>query len=144
MGDVRVTRDDRGRVVIPSDHAFAFDQSEGVAIGPTPQGSSIYVFPLSRWIDLIRRLRRAVAHGDPEAPAYLEFYTSLYRRERIQGKSRRIDIPPHLSAMVGLSQRVVIRGRDDRLEIVNEAEWNERVVKLRASVKPTADSSKWR
>ena len=36
MGDAKVTRDERGRIVIPSEYAYAFEKADTVVIGPAP------------------------------------------------------------------------------------------------------------
>jgi len=143
MGEAKVTRDDRGRIVIPSEHYAAFEDAGEVLIGPAPGGESLYVFPPRAWNDLVDRLRRGKEEDDPEASAFLRLYTSLYRREKIQGKSRRIDLTPALSQLASLSDSVVVVGRDDRLEVLDESAWRRRTADILAAVKPMAEKSRW-
>ena len=143
MGEAKVTRDDRGRIVIPSEHYHAFEDAPDVLIGPAPSGESLYVFPPSAWNSLVDRLREGKEGDDPEAPAFLRLYTSLYRREKVQGKSRRIDLTPDLSALASLSDNVVVVGRDDRLEVMDESTWRRRIADILATVKPLAEKSRW-
>ena len=143
MGDAKVTRDERGRIVIPSEYAYAFEKADTVVIGPAPDGGSLYAFPPAAWEDLVDRLRRAKEDGDPEAAAFLRLYTSLYRRERIQGKQRRIDVTPDLAELATLSGSVVVLGRDDRLEIVDESAWRRRMARILEEVRPMAERSRW-
>jgi DNA-binding transcriptional regulator/RsmH inhibitor MraZ len=143
MGEAKVTRDDRGRIVIPSEHYPAFEDAGEVLIGPTPSGEALYVFPPLAWNGLVDRLRQGKEGDDPEAPAFLRLYTSLYRREKIQGKSRRIDLTPDLSRLASLSDNVVVVGRDDRLEVMDESAWRRRTAEILAAVKPMAEKSRW-
>jgi len=143
MGEARVIRDERGRMVIPGEHYYAFDSAGDVMIGPAPSSQSLYVFPPAAWSDLVDRLRQAKEEGDPEAGAFLRLYTSLYRRERIQGKSRRIDVTADLADLAGLGQSVSVVGRDDRLQVFSETAWQQRQAEILGEVKPLAEKSRW-
>jgi len=143
MGNVRVACDERLRIVIPSEHAPAFEGSPEVVIGPAPNGRSLYLFPPPAWDGLVRRLREARAAGDPDAGPFVRLYTSLYRRERIQGSARRVSIHPELAALAGIQDAAVLVGSDDRLAVWSEPAWRERVSGVLADVLPLAEHSRW-
>jgi DNA-binding transcriptional regulator/RsmH inhibitor MraZ len=143
MGEAKVTRDERGRIVIPGEHYYAFEDASEVVIGPAPNGESLYVFPSKTWADLVDRLREAKEQGDSEAAAFMRLYTSLYRREKVQGKSRRIDVTADLAEVAGLGQSVFVVGRDDRLQIFSESAWRNLQSDIFTHVKPMAGKSRW-
>jgi DNA-binding transcriptional regulator/RsmH inhibitor MraZ len=143
MGEARVVCDERGRIVLPSDYAAAFEGAAEVVIGPAPGGESLYVFPAVAWTRLVRRLRKAKADGDAEAGPFLRLYTSLYRRERVQGAARRVALTRDLMELAGLSEGVVLVGRDDRLEVLSESRWQERFAGILSETRPLAAKSRW-
>ncbi len=143
MGEARVSLDDRGRIVIPSEHAPAFSASTEVVVGPAPGGESLYLFPAAAWNRLVKRLRKAKADGDAEAAAFLDLYTSLYRREKTQGAVRRVALTRDLIDLAGLTDGVVLAGRDDRVEVFSDAAWQRRAAGILAQTKPLARKSRW-
>lgn len=143
MGEAKVACDDRGRIVIPKEHAAAFEEADEVVLGPAPNGESLYLFPAAAWSRLVKRLRKAKAEGDREAAAFLRLYTSLYRREKIQGAARRVGVTRELAGLAGLADSAVLVGRDDRLEVLSEAAWRQRTASILAETRPMAEKSRW-
>jgi division/cell wall cluster transcriptional repressor MraZ len=141
MGQFEATRDERGRLAIPARLFYPFEHSAEVILGPAPTGDSLYIFPVATWEALVNRLHAARTEGDREAAAFLRFYTTLYRREKIQGGNHRIEIASHLARLAELGQTVMVVGRADRLQVFADTKWESFQAAVLADIRPLAEDS---
>jgi DNA-binding transcriptional regulator/RsmH inhibitor MraZ len=117
-GRYEVRRDRRGRLVIPADCLYAFEDVAMVMVGPSPDATGVYVFRPDVWRALIRELREQKLAGRENAGNYWKHY-SEFREEPIQVGTHRVDIHHLTATEAGLETDVVVLGRDDRLVILS-------------------------
>lgn len=120
LGEYRHTIDPKGRIVLPADVREEFADGCVVTKG---QEKCLYVFPLARWAEEVEKLNR-LPRTNKNVRSYLRSYLSG-AKEQVPDRQGRIAVPEHLRSYAALERDTVVVGVLDRIEIWNEASWED-------------------
>jgi MraZ protein len=120
LGEYRHTLDPKGRIVLPADVRDEFADGCVVTKG---QEKCLYVFPLARWAEEVEKLNR-LPRTNKKVRSYLRSYLSG-AKEQVPDRQGRVMLPEHLRTYAGLERDTVVVGVLDRIEIWNEATWED-------------------
>ncbi len=113
-GSFQHSVDQKGRINIPAKFRKAPGTAESYVI-TRGLNSCLYVYPSEEW-DKVEEKLRSLAQNDPNALYYLR--ATLANAADVQvDKQGRINLPPKLIKLAGLSKEVLINGALDKMEI---------------------------
>ncbi len=112
--------DDKGRLILPA--KFREQLADGLMV-TRGQEHCLYVWPQAELERMTERLREAPL-SNPNARGFIRMFSSGSADE-VPDKQGRITIPQKLRDYAGLSKDVVVIGAITRLEIWDEAAWEE-------------------
>ncbi len=125
-GEHTVSLDGKGRVVIPV--PFREFLKDGLVLTRGFEGG-IDVITLEDWAKLEKRLE-GLPLTDPATRNFVRFYYAPAQKTKLDGQGR-VLIPPTLRRFAGLTDRAVVTGVMDRIEIWDEARFFEHLEKTR-------------
>jgi MraZ protein len=124
-GATKVTLDDKGRMVLPTRHRQrAQERGEGKLVITVDRDQCLLVYPLPDWEQIERKLM--------SLPTLHERTRRLQRlmvghatELELDGQGRLL-VPPELREFAQLARHGMLIGQGNRLELWDEARWNER------------------
>jgi MraZ protein len=124
-GATKVTLDDKGRMVLPTRHRQrAADRGEGKLVVTVDRDGCLLIYPLPDWEQIERKLM--------SLPSLHERSRRLQRlmvghatEVELDGQGRLL-LPPELREFAQLTRHAMLIGQGNRLELWDEARWNER------------------
>ena len=125
-GEHPVSLDGKGRVVIPV--PFREYLRDGLVLTRGFEGG-IDVITLADWAKLEERLE-GLPRTDPATRNFVRFYYAPAQKTKLDGQGR-VLIPPTLRRFAGLTDRAVVTGVMDRIEIWDEGRFFEHLEKTR-------------
>lgn len=120
IGEFRHTLDEKGRLAIPV--KFRADLAAGAVI-TRGLDRSLFLYPKTEWDKLASKLA-GLPMGQADTRAFARLMLAGAMDVEID-KSGRVTIPEYLRKYAGVSKDVVVTGLYDRLEIWDEASWQE-------------------
>lgn len=124
-GASKVTLDDKGRMVLPTrQRQRALERSEGQLVVTIDRDPCLLIYPLPDWEQIERKLM-----GLPtlqERSRRLQRLMVGHATEIDLDAQGRLLLPPELREYAGLSRHAMLIGQGNRLELWDEARWNER------------------
>lgn len=123
-GAQKVTLDDKGRMVLPTRHRQrALERGEGKLVITVDIAQCLLIYPLPDWEQIERKLM--------SLPSLHERSRRLQRlmvghatELELDGQGRLL-VPPELREFAHLSRHGMLIGQGNRLELWDEARWNE-------------------
>lgn len=113
-GSFKHSVDQKGRINIPAKFRKAPGTAENYVI-TRGLNSCLNVYPSDEW-DKVEEKLRSLAQNDPNALYYLR--ATLANAADVQvDKQGRINLPPNLIKLAGLSKEVLINGALDKMEL---------------------------
>ncbi|MBP9869298.1 division/cell wall cluster transcriptional repressor MraZ [Patescibacteria group bacterium] len=128
IGEFHHTLDDKGRMSVPV--KFRASLAEG-AVVTRGLDRSLFVYPKSVWETLAAKIA-ALSIGQADTRAFARLMLAGAMDVEVD-KSGRIMVPEYLRTYAALTKSVVVTGLYDRLEIWDEAAWNEYSSKTEAA-----------
>jgi MraZ protein len=124
-GATKVTLDDKGRMVLPTRHRQrAHERGEGKLVITVDRDQCLLIYPLPDWEQIERKLM--------SLPTLHERTRRLQRlmvghatELELDGQGRLL-VPPELREFAQLARHGMLIGQGNRLELWDEARWNER------------------
>ena len=124
-GAQKVTLDDQGRMVLPTRHRQrALERGEGKLVITVDIAQCLLIYPLPDWEQIERKLM--------SLPTLHERTRRLQRlmvghatELELDGQGRLL-VPPELREFAQLARHAMLIGQGNRLELWDEARWNER------------------
>jgi MraZ protein len=124
-GAAKVTLDDKGRMVLPTrQRQRALERGEGKLVVTVDRDRCLLIYPLPDWEQLEARLM--------SLPSLQERSRRLQRlmvghatEIELDGQGRLL-LTPELRDFAGLQRHAMLIGQGNRLELWDEARWNER------------------
>jgi MraZ protein len=124
-GATKVTLDDKGRMVLPTrQRQRAHERGEGKLVVTVDRDRCLLIYPLPDWEQLEARLM--------SLPSLQERSRRLQRlmvghatEIELDGQGRLL-LTPELRDFAGLQRHAMLIGQGNRLELWDEARWNER------------------
>lgn len=120
LGTYEPKLDDKGRLILPAKYR---EQLQGGLVMTRGQEHCVYVFPISEFAAMHEQLRQAPVTSK-EARSYLRVFLSG-AVDQVPDKQGRISIPVGLREWAGLDRDLAVIGTGNRIEIWNNASWNE-------------------
>jgi MraZ protein len=120
IGEFHHTLDEKGRLAVPVKFRAAISDGAVVTRG---LDHSLFLYPKDEWSALAAKLA-ALPLGQADTRAFARLMLAGAMEVEID-KSGRITIPASLRTYAGIAKNVVVTGLFDRLEIWDEATWNE-------------------
>jgi DNA-binding transcriptional regulator/RsmH inhibitor MraZ len=134
----------RNRIVIPKQHREVLgDGLEEVVVGPSPTLDSLTLFSPGVYRALVHRLEEAKTGGNEHAARLWDFYTGRYQTEKVQGATKRIDLPPIPGGRLPPGTPVWVVGKGDRLIVVDDARWQEHLRMQDAEMVNNPERDRW-
>lgn len=118
IGEINHSIDAKGRYIIPSRFRESLGEKFILAKG---LDECIFVYPLSKWQEVIASLEQLAA-TDPRARRFSRSFTSRAFDVEID-KQFRVVLPPPLREFAGIEKEIVTIGATTRLEIWDKARW---------------------
>lgn len=119
-GEFQYSVDDKGRVIVPP--SFREFVEDGMVVTRGMDGC-LFVFPLGKWTNI-----ESILEGKPltdfQIRKFTRFFYSGAQKARIDSAGR-ITIPATLRGYAEIDGNVIVAGAPNRLEIWNEARWNQ-------------------
>lgn len=128
IGEYNITIDDKGRLAVPVKFR------EALAIGAVVTrglDTSLFLLPLEEWGKLADKIA-SLPLGQANSRAFARLMLAGAMDVEVD-KSGRIMVPEYLRTYAALTKSVVVTGLYDRLEIWDEAAWNEYSSKTEAA-----------
>jgi MraZ protein len=119
MGEFHHNIDDKGRIIIPSKFREELGDKFVITRGLE---KCLFVYSLTEWERIVKRLQ-TLPFTNKDARNFTRFFLSG-AAECLFDKQGRINITSPLVSYAGLSNKCVIIGANDRLEIWSEESWN--------------------
>jgi MraZ protein len=123
FGEYQYAVDDKGRVIIPP--GFRDFVEDGMIVTRGME-RCLYVFPTSAWSRIEKRLEE-LPLTDPDARNFVRFFYSGAAKAKLDSAGR-VTLPPILRQFAEAQGNVIIAGAPNRLEVWNEARWNENLL----------------
>ena len=120
IGEFHHTLDDKGRLAIPVKFRAALAEGAVVTRG---LDRSLFLYPKTEWEKLALKLA-ALPLGQSDTRAFARLMLAGAMDVEVD-KSGRVTVPEYLRGYATLTKDVVVTGLYDRLEIWDEAAWNE-------------------
>jgi len=119
IGEYQHTLDAKKRLAIPARVRKSFGDRAIITRG---LNNCLFLYPMEQWQKLTEKLDQlSVGQGDTRSFSRLMFSGAMEVELDTLG---RVLVPDYLKSYAGLSQRVVIIGVSDRLEVWDEERWN--------------------
>ena len=134
IGEFHHTLDDKGRLAIPV--KFRAQLAEG-AVVTRGLDRSLFLYPKTEWEKVASKLA-ALPIGQADTRAFARLMLAGAMDTDVD-KSGRVMVPEYLRTYAGLSKDVVVTGLYDRLEIWDEAAWNEYSAKTESASNDIAE-----
>lgn len=128
IGEFHHTLDDKGRVSIPVKFRAALAEGAVVTRG---LDRSLFLYPKAEWEKLAAKIA-ALSIGQADTRAFARLMLAGAMDVDVD-TSGRVNVPEYLRSYAGLTKTVVITGLYDRLEIWDEAAWNEYAARTEAA-----------
>ena len=122
FGEFQYSVDDKGRVIVPP--SFRDFVTDGMIVTRGMEGC-LYVFPLTKWNAIEGELSN-LSITDAKSRGFVRFFYSGASKAKIDSAGR-ITIPATLRSFASLENNVRIAGFPNRLEIWDEAKWEENI-----------------
>ena len=122
FGEFQYSVDDKGRVIVPP--SFRDFVTDGMIVTRGMEGC-LYVFPLTKWNAIESELSH-LSITDAKSRGFVRFFYSGASKAKIDSAGR-ITIPATLRSFASLENNVRIAGFPNRLEIWDEAKWEENI-----------------
>lgn len=120
MGEHQHTIDAKGRLILPAKFRDLLGSS---FIATKGLDNCLFVYPLDEWAILESKLRK-LPLAKPEARAFTRFFFAG-AVEMEYDKQGRILLPPNLRSYAKLEKNVVVIGVSNRIELWDQASWEE-------------------
>jgi MraZ protein len=122
-GTTKVTIDDKGRVVVPSQHrAELTAPAEGRVIVTVDQDKCLLIYALPEWERVESELMAAPSLNNPRALAVQRMLAGR-AQEIVVDSHGRLSLTPELREAVGLERAACFVGMRHRLELWDEPRW---------------------
>lgn len=123
-GAAKVTLDDKGRVVIPTRHrALLAAQSDGRVVVTVDRDQCLLIYPAGEWEQIEQKLM-SLPSLHPQARRLQRLMVGHATDLDLDGHGR-LALTPELRAFGGLSRVAMLIGQGNKLELWDEARWNE-------------------
>lgn len=124
-GATKVTLDSKGRVAIPVRHRERLSaRGEGQVVCTVDPDYCLLLYPLPDWEDIERKIMRLPSF-QPKARRLQRLMVG-YATEIELDASGRVLVPRELREFAGLEKQAMLIGQGSKLELWDEARWNER------------------
>lgn len=135
MGEYHHNIDDKGRLVIPTKYRMELGESFVLARGLE---KCLYAYSMSEWNKLVEKLN-TLPFTKKDARAFVRTFFSGATVCEFD-KSGRINVTSPLVSYAGLTNKCVIIGVNDRLEIWDEESFNSYIDKTSESMEDIAEN----
>lgn len=120
LGEFKHNMDEKGRVAVPAKFRQAF---QGGAIITRGLDHCLFIFGLNEWENLAKKINDLpLAQANSRAFSRLMLAGAMDVKVDIQG---RVLVPDYLREYAGIKKQVVVAGVYNRVELWDEAAWNE-------------------
>jgi len=120
IGEYHYNLDNKGRIAIPAKIRLELGSSVVVTRG---LDTCLFIYPKKEWENLLQRLT-SLPLTQANSRAFSRFMLAGATEVEIDQQGR-ILIPEYLREFASLNKKVIIAGINNRLEIWDEARWNE-------------------
>ena len=122
-GAVKVTLDDKGRVVVPTRFRAQLSEpaSGQVVITVDRDGECLLIYPLSDWEGVEKRLM-ALPSLHPQSRRLQRLIVGHATDVTLDGHGRML-VPPELREFAALTRSAMLVGQGNRCELWDEARW---------------------
>jgi MraZ protein len=122
-GAAKVTIDDKGRVVVPTQHrADLAAPAAGRVVVTVHQDQCLLIYAFPEWEKVEERLMAAPNMNNPRALS-LQRLLIGHAQEMVLDSHGRLALTPELREFAGLERAAWIVGQGKRLELWDEARW---------------------
>ena len=135
MGEYHHSIDDKGRLVIPTKYRMELGESFVLARGLE---KCLYAYSMNEWNKLVEKLN-TLPFTKKDARAFVRTFFSGATVCEFD-KSGRINVTSPLVSYAGLTNKCVIIGVNDRLEIWDEESFNSYIDKTSESMEDIAEN----
>jgi MraZ protein len=126
-GTTNVTIDDKGRVVVPSQHrAELTAPAEGRVVVTVYQDKCLLIYPRPEWERVEAELMAAPTLNNPRARAVQQMFTGR-AQEILVDSHGRLSLTPELRSDAGLDRAACFVGMRHRLELWDVARWKRHI-----------------
>jgi len=125
IGEYRHAIDDKKRVALPAPFRRLLGRKIVLTRG---LDACLFVYPIKSWGVIMTKLAR-LTQGQADTRSFLRFLLAGAIETEVDAMGR-ILIPDFLKTFAQLQTKVVIAGVNDRLEIWDEARWQDETKKL--------------
>ena len=123
-GATKVTLDDKGRVVIPTRYRpLVAERSGGRVVVTVDRDQCLLIYPHPDWEQIEERLMK-LPSLNPQARRLQRLMVGHATEAELDGHGR-LALSPELREFAGLSRGAMLIGQGKRLELWDEARWNE-------------------
>jgi len=141
-GATKVTLDDKGRVVIPTRHRpLLAERCGGRLVVTVDRDLCLLVYPQPEWERIEERLMK-LPTLNPQARRLQRLMVGHATEVELDGHGR-LALSPELREFAGLTRGAMLIGQGNRLELWDEARWNEQrtawLESERAATDPNSD-----
>jgi MraZ protein len=124
-GASKVTLDEKGRMVLPTrQRQRLLERSEGQLVITVDRDACLLIYPLPDWEVIERKLMSLPALNDRSRR--LQRLMVGHATELDLDGQGRVLVPPELRKFASLTRHAMLIGQGTRLELWDEALWNER------------------
>jgi MraZ protein len=134
IGEYHYNLDNKGRIAIPAKIRPELGSSVIVTRG---LDNCLFIYPKKEWENLLQRLT-SLPLTQANSRAFSRFMLAGATEVEIDQQGR-ILIPEYLRKFASLTKKVIIAGVNNRLEIWDEARWNEYRSKTERDVNEIAE-----
>jgi MraZ protein len=134
IGEYHYNLDNKGRIAIPAKIRPELGSSVIVTRG---LDTCLFIYPKKEWENLLQRLT-SLPLTQANSRAFSRFMLAGATEVEIDQQGR-ILIPEYLREFASLTKKVIIAGVNNRLEIWDEARWNEYRSKTERDVNEIAE-----
>lgn len=128
IGEYKHSIDEKGRMAIPAKFRSALNQAAVITRG---LDHCLYIYTASEWQHLAEKVK-ALPMTSANGRAFQRLMLAGAVDVELDGQGR-VLIPEYLRTYAGISKQTVVAGVYDRLEIWDEAKWQEYKTKTEAS-----------
>ena len=124
-GATKITLDEMGRMVFPSRHRERVrERSEGKLVVTVDRDGCLLLYPLPDWEQIERKLMSLPSLH--ERSRRLQRLMVGHATDVELDSQGRVLVPPELREFAALARNAMLIGQGNRLELWDEARWNER------------------
>jgi MraZ protein len=126
-GVATVSLDSKNRLVVPARYRDAFlVEGEGRVVVTADPTRCLLLYPLPEWEPLEKRLVKDLSDFNPRTRGLKQLLVGYAHDIEMDGAGR-ILLPPMLKKFADLDKSAVLVGQGSRLELWNEARWEEKI-----------------